>query len=80
MKSHYHLVQASFPLLLLAFLLLDLTYSVTIPLGEAPDEVSHFAYVEYLTAHRQLPTPEGAVTGEAHQPPLYYLIGALSTA
>jgi hypothetical protein len=69
----------AFHLLLAGFALLASGFSVAVPLGEAPDEVSHFAYVEYLVAHRQLPAPEGAVTGEAHQPPFYYLIGALST-
>jgi 4-amino-4-deoxy-L-arabinose transferase-like glycosyltransferase len=80
MSPQSNLARTAFPLLLAAFVLLALAYSVTIPLGEAPDEVSHFAFIDYLTAQRQMPTLGGAAVGEAHQPPLYYLIGALSTS
>lgn len=66
--------------ILLAFLGLVLAYSIVIPLGEAADEVSHFAYVEYLIEHKTLPKPEGIVLGEAHQAPLYYAVAALATA
>ncbi len=65
---------------MLAFLILALSYSVVIPLGEAADEVSHIAYVEYVLAHKRLPPPEGLVLGEAHQAPLYYVVAALATA
>ncbi len=68
------------PIILGVFVLLALAYSVTIPLGEAPDEVPHFFYIQYLAEHRSLPPPEGPVVGESHQPPLYYFIGALATA
>ncbi len=68
-----------FPLLLGLYLLLSLGFSVIVPLGEAPDEVSHYAYIDYVRSHWQMPTPEGPVVGESHQPPLYYLIGALAT-
>ncbi len=68
------------PILLAAFVALALAYSVTVPLGEAPDEVSHWSYVQYLLSQHTLPKPEGAVLGESHQPPLYYVIGALATA
>jgi len=66
--------------LLLMFSLTALGYSIVVPLGEGPDEVSHFAYVQYVLMHRRLPPPAGAVSGEAHQPPLYYVIGALVTS
>ncbi len=62
-----------------AFVILGVAYSVVVPLGEAPDEVSHFAYIQYVASHGRLPRPEGAVLGESHQPPLYYLTGALAT-
>ena len=65
--------------LLLSFCIVALGYSVTIPLGEAPDEVSHFAYTQYLVQNRQLPPLAGAAGGEANQPPLYYLLGAAAT-
>ncbi len=67
------------PILLAAFVALALAYSVIVPLGEAPDEVSHWAYVQSVAMHWELPKPEGAVLGEAHQPPLYYFLGALAT-
>ncbi len=66
--------------LLAAFVLLALGYSVIVPLGEAPDEVSHFAYVRWLATRHSLPEPEGAVLGEAFQPPLYYALVAPVTA
>lgn len=69
----------AFGLLLTAFVMLAIGYSVTVPLGESSDEVSHWSYIQYLAAHRELPKPEGAVLGEAHQPPLYYIVGALVT-
>ncbi len=52
-------------------------YSVIIPLGEAPDEVSHFAYVQFLAMQHQLPGKAGAASGQAHQAPLYYVVSAL---
>ncbi len=73
------LQQLALPLLLGAFLVVALALSVIVPLGEAPDEVSHWAYVQYLIEHHQLPPQEGAVSGESHQAPLYYLFGALAT-
>jgi len=62
---------------LVAFVVLATWYSVTVPLGEAPDEVPHFTYIRYLAQHGRLPT-----TGEEHeafQPPLYYAAGAALT-
>jgi hypothetical protein len=50
---------------------------MTIPLGEAPDEVPHFTYVRYLAQEGRLPTTEEE--HEAFQPPLYYALGALSS-
>ncbi len=52
-------------------------YSVTIPLGEAPDEVPHFTYVRYLAQHGRLPAT--TEEHEAFQPPLYYALGAALT-
>jgi hypothetical protein len=59
---------------LLAFVTLAVWYSVTIPLGEAPDEVPHFTYIRYLAQHRTLPTTHDE--HEAFQPPLYYALAA----
>lgn len=62
-------------ILLLAYVVLAAWYSLTIPLGEAPDEVPHFTYVRYLAQHRHLPTT--TEEHEAFQPPLYYALGAV---
>ena len=69
----------SLVLLLVTFIILATIYSVVIPLGEAPDEVSHLQYVQQLLARHRLPTLDIAA-GEAHQPPLYYALGALLIA
>ncbi len=63
--------------LLVAFVLLGFTYSFITPLYEAPDEVGHFLYVCHMLIERSLPVQELGRLGEAHQPPLYYAIGAL---
>ncbi|MGB8645886.1 MAG: glycosyltransferase family 39 protein [Anaerolineae bacterium] len=73
-------LRLALPLLLVGFLLIASAYSLVIPLGEGPDEVSHFGYVDYVATHGRLPPPQGAAAGEVHQPPLYYLVAALSTA
>ncbi len=65
---------------LLGYLVLALGYSVVNPLGEAPDEVSHYAYARYVGRERALPLPEGAARGEVFQPPLYYAIVGGATA
>jgi hypothetical protein len=62
---------------LLTFILLASWYSLTIPLGEAPDEVPHFTYIRYLAQHGRLPTT--TEEHEAFQPPLYYALGAALT-
>ena len=62
---------------MLLYVVLAAWYSVTIPLGEAPDEVPHFTYVRYLAQHGRLPTTDEE--HEAFQPPLYYALGAALT-
>ncbi|MFN8441089.1 MAG: glycosyltransferase family 39 protein [Caldilineaceae bacterium] len=65
---------------LVGYFVLASAYSFVIPLGEAPDEVSHFAYVQTLILHHQFPGQEGAASGQAHQAPLYYVVSALLTS
>src|SRR5438128_8761694 len=63
----------------LAFLV-RVAYALVTPAFEAPDEYSHYSYVEYLHTFRRLPVqPNPAVGAEAlelHQPPLYYVLAA----
>lgn len=69
--------------ILLAFCLLGVTYSVVNPLFEAPDEVWHYEYVRWLVEGQGLPQPdqvgEAPWHQEGSQPPLYYLFTALLT-
>lgn len=70
--------------ILVAHLLLGVLYSVTIPLWEAHDEWAHYGYINYLVTHRSLPKPGERTVPEGEydeltQPPLYYLLGALTT-
>lgn len=50
-------------------------WSVVVPLGEAPDEPEHFAYV-IAVMEGHLPTLTMPTTREAFQPPMAYLVAA----
>jgi hypothetical protein len=63
--------------LITAYVILDVAYSVTVPLWEAPDEVAHFEYIAHLVKTHSLPVQQVGVLDEAHQPPLYYAVAAL---
>lgn len=65
-------------------LILGLLYSVTTPILEASDEISHYPLVQHLAANGlSLPVLDPANPGpwrqEGGQPPLYYLLAALAT-
>ncbi|HKV09695.1 MAG TPA: hypothetical protein VJ725_16255 [Thermoanaerobaculia bacterium] len=63
----------------LLFVLLGAVYAWTVPVGEAPDEPAHLAYVDHIVAEGSLP-PVGEERGpyayESFQPPLDYLVSA----
>jgi 4-amino-4-deoxy-L-arabinose transferase-like glycosyltransferase len=61
--------------LLLGHLLLALAFGVLNPLGEAPDEADHWAYVVHLARERELP---GAKVTQAKHPPFYHATAALA--
>lgn len=65
-------------LLLLARLLVGLTYSLLTPPWESYDETGHFQYARYLAKHRtftlQPGDPEAEVIWSKFQPPLYYAL------
>ena len=67
-------------LILAAYIILGIGYSIVIPLSETPDESEHFRYMQAIANSGELPVMlpvrEQNVTIEAHQPPLYYLVGA----
>ncbi len=64
-------------LLLIVRLVLGLAYSALNPLGEAPDEADHYAYVVYIGQEGRL--PEGITVTQGKHPPLYYLLAAAAS-
>ena len=61
---------------------LGMLYSATVPIWEAFDEPGHYEYVRYIVTRHGLPRtgdPEAEQISERMQPPLYYLLGALSS-
>ncbi|NOX64016.1 MAG: hypothetical protein GXP42_19085 [Chloroflexi bacterium] len=64
--------------ILLIYLFLATAFSVTQPLGEAPDEADHYAYLRYIALHRAL--PQGPAVTQGKHPPLYYALAAGLTA
>jgi hypothetical protein len=73
--SRTHII--AFLLVLLHFVLAA-AFSIVNPLGEAPDEADHWAYVEYLANERRL--PEGPKPTQGKHPPLYYATAAAIAA
>ncbi len=67
-----------FLLILLIYLALAIGYSVAMPLGEAPDEADHFAYIRYIGENQQL--PEGPRVTQGKHPPFYHAAVAALTA
>ncbi len=70
-------------LLVAAYLVLAVMYSIVTPLFESPDEVWHYEYTRWLAAGKGLAAPEDVGVApwaqEGSQPPLYYLLGAAVT-
>ena len=58
------------------FLVCATLWSLIVPPFETPDETGHARYVNFLAAERRLPVAGVEARGEAHQPPLYYIIVA----
>ena len=67
-------------LLLLAVLFvgLGITYSISVPIFEAPDEYHHYFYIQHLLDGNSLPIQQDGVdqpwAQEGSQPPLYYCL------
>jgi 4-amino-4-deoxy-L-arabinose transferase-like glycosyltransferase len=59
--------------LVIGHLLLALAYGLVNPLGEAPDEADHWAYVVHIAREGELP---GAKVTQAKHPPFYYATAA----
>jgi hypothetical protein len=59
--------------------LLGSAYTWVVPVGEAPDEAAHLAYIDHVIGERDLPRPDpaaGPLAYESYQPPLDYLVSA----
>ncbi len=70
--------------ILIAFLVLGVTYSVVTPIFEASDELWHYPLVQWLSKGNPLPVQDAKDVGpwkqEASQPPLYYWLMGAATA
>lgn len=65
--------------ILVVFVLLGAAYAWLVPVGEAPDEPAHLAYVEHVLREGELPPPDpgaGPLAYESFQPPLDYVVSA----
>lgn len=75
LAPRYRATTLGLALLLASRLALGAAYSLTVPVWEADNEDSHFAYAYYLARYRHLlksGDPEAEVIFEKFQPPLYY--------
>ncbi len=64
--------------ILAIYLALAVGYSAIVPLGEAPDEADHYAYIVYLGVQRALPV--GPEVTQSKHPPLYHAMAAALSA
>jgi hypothetical protein len=73
-------------LILVVFAVNALRMAAFTPPGEPPDELAHFLYADHIARTGQLPILAGraevfaSFATQRHQPPLYYLIGAVLIA
>lgn len=77
--SKFKTKNSKLKILLLAHLLLLTAYSLTVPLGEAPDEPAHLSYARWIAEHHRLPAnlDERREAGyKSVWPPLYHILAA----
>lgn len=83
MRLSFSTAQRWLAIILVIYIALGIAYSIVIPLAETPDESEHFRYMQVIARSGQLPVMlperEANLTLEAHQPPLYYLMGSALT-
>lgn len=69
--------------LALAHLVLAIVFGAVNPPFEANDETGHYAYIDSVARTRALPDAmsesDRALIDQSHQPPLYYVLGAVLT-
>lgn len=66
--------------IVVAFIALSFISSYNLPLFAGFDETAHYRTVDYYARYAALPDLTRAPSHEAHQPPLYYSMGALLIA
>jgi 4-amino-4-deoxy-L-arabinose transferase-like glycosyltransferase len=67
-------------LIMAAFLVLGMAYSVINPLYEATDELRHYRFVRVIATTGSLPVQgQEPCRSQSHHPPLFYAIGAAAT-
>ena len=65
--------------ILFIYTVLAVMYSLSVPAWEAPDEIAHYTFIKQLRQTGQLPVQTIGQLGEAHQPPLYYILAAIAS-
>jgi len=61
--------------------ILGITFGLSLPIFEAPDEANHFLFIRYLQIHHTLPVQTLDQNGpRSHHPPLYFILGAVLSA
>src|SRR5512135_894798 len=74
---------ANIKIILSLFVGLGIFYSIATPIFEAPDEMTHFAVIQNISAGFGLPQQQPGVKTaweqEGSQPPLYYVLMAAAT-
>lgn len=70
----------AFTILLIAYVVMALMYSLVTPLYEPTDEIRHVRYVRHLVVNRSLPIQStDGPRAQSHHPPLYYVLGAVAS-
>ncbi len=64
------------------FVGIGILWAILIPPFEKPDEIHHVVYIQFVAQEGRLPVQKqeswgGLLDFEAHQPPLYYVVGAI---
>ena len=75
-KSYYAHVALA---ILFIYTILAVIYSFSVPAWEAPDEIAHYAFIKHLRQTGKLPVQTIGQLGEAHQPPLYYVLATIAS-
>ncbi len=65
------------PLILGLYLLLGISYTLSNPILESPDELLNYENIRFIVEKRTLPVLHAGEFSKAHHPPLYYVMGAV---